>query len=539
MTAGQVLVSILVANGVDRVFSVPGESFLPVLDAFINSDIDVVTCHHESSAGFMALADARMTGKLGVCLVSRGPGATNAAIAVHTAEQDGLPLILFVGQVPCRLLGRGSFQEIDYSQMFGGIGKLVVEVTDASRMAELVSRAAHVALDGTPGPVVVSLPEDVLAELTSDAGARPITRTVTAPDGAVVARTAALLRQAKRPLIIAGGGLATAAGRNALLDAAERWSVPVAVSFRRHDLFPNDHELFAGDLSPSNTATQMETFRQADLIFAIGARLHDLPTHGYTFPASPYPEQPLIHVYNDPDVIGRHFRTEAGAACPPAAFLAALNEQSVGALPDRAGWIKQIAANTRAFTEWRAASAPDGVVFGNIIVALAAAVDRDAIIVPDAGMSGGLIYRYFPFRPPQLLMATIAGVMGFGVPGAVALAMRCPERQIVCIAGDGGFLMTGNELAIAVARKLKLAIFVAHNRSLGSIRANQEREFPHRVVGTDLTTPDFVRFAEAFGCRALLIDDESRIADTVSEALKSDGPVLVEVKTSLAAQLPK
>jgi acetolactate synthase-1/2/3 large subunit len=265
----------------------PGESFLPVLDALGDSRIDVVTAHHESSAGFMALADGRLTGRPGICLVSRGPGATNAAIAVHTADQDGVPMILLVGQVARKNLRRGSFQEIDYASMFGSMTRFVVEVSDPGRLPEAMTRAWHAAVDGTPGPVVVSMPEDMLEEMVEPVDVRPYRRTRTHPDPEAVDDAAALLADAARPVIIAGGALASEAGRAALLRLAEKWSLPVVLSFRRLDLFPNDHPLYAGDLGVFNTPEQMQALEESDAILAVGTRLGDLTTHGYTFPEFP------------------------------------------------------------------------------------------------------------------------------------------------------------------------------------------------------------------------------------------------------------
>jgi acetolactate synthase-1/2/3 large subunit len=537
-TTGQLLVAMLEANGIDRVFCLPGESFLPVLDALHDSPIDTVTCRLESSAGFMALADARLTGRPGICFVSRGPGATNASIAVHTAQQDGLPLILFIGQVARRHLRRDGFQEIDYGKMYGDIAKMVAEISDPDRVVETVARAMNVAVSGIPGPVVIALPEDILDKPVAVPELRPLSRARTAPHDDAVAETLRLLETAERPLIIAGGEFQAGQGRQLLRDAAERFGVPVAVSFRRHDLFPHHDPHYAGDLGVYNSAAQLAAFAEADLILALGTRLGDLTTKGYTFPASPWPRQTLIHVYGDSSIVGRHFRPDVGVVCGAPSFLAKLLTANAPPAPDRRGWIDRLHGIAADIAVWQPKTAPDGIVFGNVISALAANVDDDVIIVPDAGISAALLYRYFPLRPPQRLLATIAGVMGFGVPGAVAVAMREPKRQIVCIVGDGSFLMTGSELALAVERKLPLRIFLSNNRSLGTIRFNQERDFPGRPSATDLPGPDFTEMARSFGCEALVLDREEAILPTVAVALRHPGPILVEVKSSLSAILP-
>ena len=520
MNAGRLLVSMLEENGIDRVFCVPGESYLPIFDALLDSKIDCVVCHHESSAGFMAVMDSRITGRVGAAFVSRGPGATNASIAVHTAQQDAVPFILFVGQVERKNLRRGAFQEIDYGKMFGDIAKWVAEVRDPELLAEVMAKAIHVASTDTKGPVVIVLPEDVLYEPVSPGPLRRFAPIQTAPSQDALDATIALLREARRPLIIAGGELEHGDGRQALLAAAEAWSVPVSVSFRRHDLFPNEHPLFAGDLGIQNSDAQMAAMQEADLILAIGTRLGDLTTHGYTFPQAPWPNQKLVHVYNDPAAIGTHFRADVGAACGSAAFLARLHGLRT------------------AITAWTRKTAPDGVVFGNVVASLAKQLKRDAIVTLDAGMSAAMLYKQVPWQPPQLMLATIAGVMGAGVPGAVAAAMRCPDRQVVCAIGDGSFLMTGSELALAVERKLDLCIVLSHNHSYGSIRVQQEREFPGRVEGTNLSTPDFAMLGRAFGCKALVIEREEDVERVLEDALASKGPVLVEVKASLSAMLP-
>jgi acetolactate synthase-1/2/3 large subunit len=529
----------LETNAVDRVFCLPGESFLPVLDALLDSSIETVTCRHESSAGFMAVADARLTGRPGICLVSRGPGATNASIAIHTAQQDALPLIVFVGQVARRNLRRDGFQEIDYGKMFGDIAKMVAEITDPDRMAEVLARAFNVAIGGTPGPVIVSLPEDILALPAETPPLRPASRALTAPNAAGIDETSALLRRSKRPLIIAGRGLAAGNGRELLLEVAQKFSVPVAVSFRRHDLFPNDHRLYAGDLGVGNSREQLAAFEDSDLILALGTRLGDLTTKGYLFPRSPWPAQRLVHVYDDSAVVGKHYRPDVGMVCDAPSFLAGLLASGLGTtMPDRSAWIDRLHGINAALSVWHPRRAADGVVFGNVIAALAANVRDDAIIVPDAGISAALLYRYFPFRPPQLLFATVTGCMGFGVPGAIAVAMREPGRQIVCVVGDGGFMMTGNELALAVERELPICVFLSNNRSLGTIRVNQEREFPGRPSATDLSGPDFAAVAKSFGCNTHVIDDEEAVAGTVAAALRAGGTVFVEVKSSLSAALP-
>ncbi|MCH2394890.1 MULTISPECIES: thiamine pyrophosphate-dependent enzyme [Oceanibaculum] len=533
--AAQALVEILHRNGIDRVFCVPGESFLGIMDALHDSPIDVVTARHEASAGFMAVADARLTARPGVLLVSRGPGATNAAIALHTAEQDAVPLILIVGQIEKKDLRREAFQEIDYGRMYGGIAKWVAEAIDAEQVPELTAKAVRIATSGTPGPVVLVVPEDLqFPEAPMPAGVVQQRRpSVPAPGD--VAEVRALLEKAQRPLIIAGGGLDVPGGREALLAFAERWNVPVAVSFRRQDLFPNAHPLYAGDLGLANPKQQIAAFQDSDLILALGTRLGDITTQNYSFPDYPRPRQALVHCHDDSRIIGQHFIADVGIAASPKALAEALADGT--ALPAR-DWSGMVRALYEDYATWTVKAAPDGVVFGNVVHALNEVLEEDGIVVADAGTLSSHVYRHVPFRHPQRLLAPISGAMGYGVPGAVAAALRHPGRQVICLVGDGGFMMTGSEFMTAVARQLPLLILLSNNSSYASIRIHQERHYPGRVVATDLVNPDFAALARAYGAAGYSIEREEDIRPVLREAVQATGPRLVEVKASLETYLP-
>lgn len=533
--AAQALVEILHRNGIDRVFCVPGESFLGIMDALHDSPIDVVTARHEASAGFMAVADARLTARPGVLLVSRGPGATNAAIALHTAEQDAVPLILIVGQIEKKDLRREAFQEIDYGRMYGGIAKWVAEAIDAEQVPELTAKAVRIATSGTPGPVVLVVPEDLqFPEAPMPAGVVQARRpSVPAPGD--VAEVRALLEKAQRPLIIAGGGLDVPGGREALLAFAERWNVPVAVSFRRQDLFPNAHPLYAGDLGLANPKQQIAAFQDSDLILALGTRLGDITTQNYSFPDYPRPRQALVHCHDDSRIIGQHFIADVGIAASPKALAEALADGT--ALPAR-DWSGMVRALYEDYATWTVKTAPDGVVFGNVVHALNEVLEEDGIVVADAGTLSSHVYRHVPFRHPQRLLAPISGAMGYGVPGAVAAALRHPGRQVICLVGDGGFMMTGSEFMTAVARQLPLLILLSNNSSYASIRIHQERHYPGRVVATDLVNPDFAALARAYGAAGYSIEREEDIRPVLREAVQATGPRLVEVKASLETYLP-
>ncbi|EKE69831.1 thiamine pyrophosphate-dependent enzyme [Oceanibaculum indicum] len=533
--AAQALVEILHRNGIDRVFCVPGESFLGIMDALHDSPIDVVTARHEASAGFMAVADARLTARPGVLLVSRGPGATNAAIALHTAEQDAVPLILIVGQIEKKDLRREAFQEIDYGRMYGGIAKWVAEAIDAEQVPELTAKAVRIATSGTPGPVVLVVPEDLqFPEAPMSAGVVQQRRpSVPAPQD--IADVRALLEKAQRPLIIAGGGLDVPGGREALLAFAERWNVPVAVSFRRQDLFPNAHPLYAGDLGLANPKQQIAAFQDSDLILALGTRLGDITTQNYSFPDYPRPRQALVHCHDDSRIIGQHFIADVGIAASPKALAETLADGT--ALPAR-DWSGMVRALYEDYATWTVKAAPDGVVFGNVVHALNEVLEEDGIVVADAGTLSSHVYRHVPFRHPQRLLAPISGAMGYGVPGAVAAALRHPGRQVICLVGDGGFMMTGSEFMTAVARQLPLLILLSNNSSYASIRIHQERHYPGRVVATDLVNPDFAALARAYGAAGYIIEREEDIRPVLREAVQATGPRLVEVKASLETYLP-
>lgn len=538
-TAGDIIVESLVANGIDRAFCVPGESYLGLLDAFHGrDDIDTVVCRHESGAGFMALADARLSGRPGIACVSRGPGASNAAIAVHTAEQDGVPFILIIGQVATRDIRRNSFQEIDYGKMFGSIAKWVAEVTDPDRIAEAMLRAIQVATTGQPGPVVIAVPEDVL---TAPARCRQVGRQAkirAAPHPDDLATLRRLLTGAERPLVIAGANLDHPGGREALAGFLTGWNIPTAVSFRNQDLFPNDHRLYAGDLGLANPDAQMAVYRDSDLVLVLGARLSDITTQGYSFPRMVRPEMTLVHIHPDPSVIGTHFAADLAIACDAETLIKALGEADAAPPEHRASWIDRLRAEQRKIAEPRVFAVDDGVPFESVVDHVGRNLADNAIVTLDAGAFAAPVYRIIPFKPPQRLLAPISGAMGFGVPAAVAAALRNPEAPVLCFVGDGGFLMTGNELAVAIERKLPIKVIVSENSIYGSIRIHQEREYPGRIIGTSFTNPDFELIGRAFGMAVTRIDTPTEL-DRLTAALAAPGPQFILVRTSVEAILPK
>ena len=539
-TSSHALLKVFSDNGIDRVFLVPGESYLGVLDALHDyPDIDVLACRHEGGAGFMAVADGRLRNKPGVVMVSRGPGATNASIAVHTAQQDAVPLILLIGQIPKKDLRRDAFQEIDYQKVFGPITKWVFEPTDPGQLAEVAFKAIRVATSGTPGPVVIVIPEDIQQQTVPQPEWKLPEPVVSLPAKESLDAVTAKLKQARRPLMIAGGQFAVPGGREALMAFAERWSIPVAVSFRRHDLFDNKHRLFVGDLGLANAAAQIAAFRSSDLILALGTRLGDITTQGYAFPDLPVPTQPLIHCYPDSIIVGQHFAPELGLVCDPVSLVRELTPDSAPEIPsERTAWASSLRDLCLTHAQWPQSRTTDGIPFSHVVRAVRKHAPADATVCLDAGTFAAPVYRHFQFGADQRLMAPLSGAMGYGTPAAVACQLRYPKQKVICMVGDGGFLMTGNEMIAAVERKLPILFIVSHNKSYASIRVHQEQTYPGRHRGTRLFNPDFKALAAAFGMRSLRISDLDEVDGVIAEVMRAQEPVLVEVMSSLEEVLP-
>ena len=540
-TSAHALLYVLASNGIDRVFLVPGESYLGLLDALNDfTEIDVVTCRHEAGAGFMACADGRLTRRPGVFMVSRGPGATNGSIAVHTAQQDAIPLIVLVGQVPKNDLRRQAFQEIDYQKMFGSIAKWVAEATEPAQLGELAFKAVRIATSGTPGPVVLVIPEDIQQQTVAQPQWTARDNAATTATLDALRNVRALLENAERPLIVAGGAFDVPQGRDALLALAQSWHVPVVVSFRRHDLFPNDHALYAGDLGLANPARQMEALRTADLIFALGTRFGDITSQGYTFPRLPRPAQTFIQCYPDPGVVGQHFAPDIGLVCDPVALARDLiREDAPPGGPLRRDWTARLRTCFEEIAAWPLPIQGERVDFIDVVRALVPRSPFDAIVCLDAGTFAAPVYRHFPFVYPQRLMAPLSGAMGYATPAAVACALRCPRQKVIALVGDGSFMMTGNEMIAAVARKLPILFILSNNRSYGSIRAHQDRDYPGRHLGTDLFNPDFTGVARTFGMRAEQISQTDQIEAALERGLSANGPYFIEVLTRLSAVPPR
>jgi acetolactate synthase-1/2/3 large subunit len=520
------LVDALRAHGVDRVFCVPGESYLNVLDALRESGIHTVAARQEGGAAMMAEADAKLTGRPGVCFVTRGPGATNASAGVHVAEQDSTPLVLFVGQVATRMRGRGAFQEVDYEQFFGGMAKGVHELTKGEDPAAVVRDAFHLAAAGRPGPVVVALPEDLQDVLAgAPSPVEPEALVPARPEPAALEVLRDRLASARRPLVIAGGSGWSAAGVDALRAFAEDWMLPVSVVFRRQHLFDHDHPHYAGDCGIGINPALEARIEEADLVVVLGSRFSEIPSQGYTLLESPRAGQQLVHVHTTE---GNRFpHADQTIACHPEALLEALAVEPA-LPPDRAAYVSHARADFEAWTG-QPPAIPGPLQMGQVILALRAALPDDAILTNGAGNYATWVHRFFRFRRFASQLAPTSGSMGYGLPAAVAAALRHPDRPVVCLAGDGCFQMTGQEFGTAVQHRARVIVLVVDNGMYGTIRMHQERRFPHRSHATDIVNPDFAALARAYGGFGATVTSTAAFAPALAEALDARTPALLHL----------
>ncbi|MFY0478580.1 thiamine pyrophosphate-binding protein [Achromobacter marplatensis] len=529
MTGGQHVVRALLEHGVDTVFGVPGESYLDVLDALYTERerIRLVSCRHEGAASFMAEAHGKLTGRPGICMVTRGPGATNASIGVQTAFQDSTPLIVLVGQVGNDMVEREAFQEIDYRRMFGQFSKWVAQIDSAARVTEYMNRAFSVAMSGRPGPVVLALPEDMLTELAAPQGCGTIQFPQAHPAPDALADMQALLAGARRPLMVVGGSGWTDAGLDSLARYASRNGLPVTCSFRRQDLYDNHHPQYVGEVGIGVNPELADAVRNADVILAVGARLGEMVTGGYTLLQAPVPRQTLIHVLASPEELGRVYQPVLKIPSGLNAFAdAAARLEPVDAAPWR-GWLDGLRQSYLRYTEPPANDLRMDPA--RVIVALRDGLDARAILTNGAGNYSAWAHRYYRFSHRRTQLAPTSGAMGYGVPAAIAAKLRHPERQVVCLAGDGCFLMTSQELATVKQHRLAIVFIVFNNGMYGTIRMHQEVSYPGRTIGTDLCNPDFVAYAESFGVAAERVDSHEGFAPALTRALDSGSPYLIEL----------
>jgi acetolactate synthase I/II/III large subunit len=536
-TGARILVDQLVAQGVRHVFCVPGESYLSVLDAFYDADIEVTVCRQEAGAVMMADASARLTGRPGVVFVTRGPGATNASPGIHIAEHDSSPVILFIGQVQRDALERGAFQEMDYRAVYGSFAKWVVEIHDAARIPEFVSRAFHTAMQGRPGPVVIALPEDMQNDRAGVADALRVEPAVTWPGQTQMAELQKMIWAAERPLVILGGSGWSAAARASVQRFAERFDLPVACSFRRLALFDGDHPNFAGELALGMNPKLRARVEAADLVLLIGGRMAEIPSQGYELFDIPTPRQKLVHVHAGAEELGRVYHPALAIHASPTAFAAALESLQ----PPNA--IKWSASTSAANADYRvfsdtAPENPGPVQLGEIMLWLRDRLPPDAIVANGAGNYTIWIGRFLRFRRYGTQLGPVSGSMGFGLPAAVGAKRLHPERMVVAFAGDGCFLMNGQEFATAVQYDLPIVVIVIDNANYGTIRMHQERRFPGRVSATALRNPDFAALARAYGGHGETVERTEEFAPAFERALASGLPSIIHVKVATDASTP-
>jgi acetolactate synthase-1/2/3 large subunit len=493
---GQILADQLKAQGVTRVFSVPGESFLALLDGLHDSGITNIVCRQEGGAAMMAEATGKMTGQPGICLVTRGPGATNASAGVHIARQDSTPMILFVGQIDTAHRDREAFQEIDYRAVFGGLAKWVAEIDQTARIPEYVARAFRVATSGRPGPVVLALPEDMLSAM-ADTPDRPGPIAEAKPDLSTAAVAAlALLADSARPMIVVGGPHWSPEAARDLARIAATRQIPVALGFRRQDYLDNRHPSYAGDLNVGVNPRLARRLREADTLLVIGSRLGDIETQGYTLLSPESHGKRLIHVHPDPEELGRVWSTDLAVTARAPEFIAALAAQNT----PTPGWPDWTAAARADYDHWTTpVPTPGAVKQEDAILWLSRNLPEDAILTNGAGNYAAWLHRYFTYKQFRTQLAPTSGSMGYGFPAAVAASLQHPDRTVVCLAGDGCFQMTLNEMSTAVQHGARPIVIVVNNGRYGTIRMHQEKHYPGRVSGTTLANPDFAALARAYG----------------------------------------
>lgn len=537
-TGGQLIVDQLLTHGAELAFCVPGESYLPVLDALytVRDRIRLISCRHENGAANMAEAYGKLTGKPGICLVTRGPGATNASIGVHTAFQDSTPMIMLIGQVGTDFMEREAFQEIDYRRMFGPMTKWVAQIDRTDRIPEFMARAYQVATSGRMGPVVLALPEDVLTGTATVADARPWQRIESAPSTEAIARLSQMLGEARRPFLLVGGSGWSEATCDELRRFAEKQQIPVGCEFRSQDLFDNAHPNYAGDVGIGINPKLAERIKASDLLIVLGARLGEITTSGYGLIAGPVPEQRLVHIYPEAEELGRYYHADLMINATMQGMMTAL-----AALPkvthDEVR--TQIVAANADYGVWQERKTiPGAVQMWEVIQHLERVLPEDAILTNGAGNYTTWVHRFHRYRRFRTQLAPTSGAMGYGLPAGIAAKALYPKRTVITFAGDGCYLMTGQELATAVQYQLNVIIIVVNNNMYGTIRMHQERDYPARVHGTSLVNPDFAAFAKAFGAHGELVETTEQFAPAFERAMAAGKPALIEIRIDPEAITP-
>ena len=535
-TGGRILADALTANGVDQAFCVPGESYLALLDAFYDSPVRVTVCRHEGGAAMAAEAWGKLTGRPGIVMATRGPGAANAAAGLHIGRQDSTPMILLLGQVSRRWRDREALQEVNFKIFLSEVAKWVAEIDDAARIPEYVSRAFHEATSGRPGPVVLSLPEDMLRDSVAVADAAPWMQVETWPGLTQMAQFQKLLWGAASPLLVLGGSRWSEGAVRAARRFAERFALPVACSFRRQMLFDHDHSNYAGELGIGPNPALAERMRDADLLILLGGRLSEMASASYRHVQIPEPRQTLVHVHPGAEELGRLYRPTLAINASPTAFAAALEGlQPPNAIP----WQGATRTANAAYRAWSApVTNPGPVQMSRIVAWLRERLPDDAIVTNGAGNYSGWVGRFFRYRRYGTQLAPTSGTMGYGLPAAIAAKLRHPDRAVVCFAGDGCFQMTSQEIATAVQEQAAVVVIVVNNGIHGTIRMHQERDYPGRHIATDLVDPDFAAFARACGGHGETVATTEDFAPAFERAIKSGLPAVIDLKFSPEAITP-
>ncbi|KUP94498.1 thiamine pyrophosphate-binding protein [Tritonibacter horizontis] len=532
---GALLVECLAAQGVERVFCIPGESFLAALDGLHDSAIEVIVARHEGGAAMMAEATGKLTGKPGVAFVTRGPGATNASCGVHVAFQDSTPMVLFVGQVASDQRDREAFQEVDYRAMFGPLAKWVAEIDRADRIPEYVSRAFHIAQSGRPGPVVLALPEDML----SGPAAAVAVAAATLPSGAAadadIAAVVDRLAAAERPLVIVGGASWSAEAATALGVFAQTMGLPVGASFRCQDFLDNRHPNYVGDVGIGINPALAQRVRDADVILALGTRLGEMTTSGYTLLTPPAAAQALIHIHADPSEIGHVYRPDLAVVAQPGPVAIQLAEAARAR--EGGAWLSEARADYEAWQEPQ--ETPGALKMEQVIAHLNATLGDDAILTNGAGNYSAWLHRYYRYRGWRTQLAPTSGSMGYGLPAAIAAKLQHPEREVICLAGDGCFQMVVQEFAVACEQEAHVIVLVVDNGMYGTIRMHQQKHYPGRPSGTQLKNPDFAALARAYGGFGATVSATEDFGPALQAARDSGLPAILHLKLDPSALSPK
>jgi acetolactate synthase I/II/III large subunit len=536
MLGGHAVAQCLRNEGVKHVFSVPGESYIAVVDGLLNfPEIKLITNRQEGCAAFMAEGYAKATRTPGVCIVTRGPGATNASIAVHSAKYDSAPLVLLVGQVSRAARGREAGQEIDYGQFFGGIAKWVIEINDPKQIPRIMARAFHLARTGRPGPVVVALPRDVTEENADITMIDPLPAIQPNADPATIETLVGRINAARKPVLLAGSGTQYSRAWQELIDFAEKFQLPVLTSYKRQDAFPNNHPNYAGNMLTSNKHAQNLAYQESDLLIVLGSRLNQQTTAGFTLPR---PGHPFVHIDADEGNIGQNSRPEVGiVADAKQVLLAALKHPAPRPNESRAGWIAEQHAAQKEFSTPQARPTPK-VSMERVMKDLKSAMPADAITTTDAGSFGQWQQRYIEFDHPDSYISPTLGCMGPGVPSAVAAKLAHPNRPVIAHIGDGGFLMTGQEMATAKQYGAHIISIVYNNEGYNSIRMHQEAQYPGRQHGVALENPDFALMGESYGALGLKVTRDEEFLPAFKKALAANRSALIEVQTDFEYVTP-